>query len=121
SCLGPVVGWRSEVTMLLNLLPTLLLRVILLQGQTLPGMPPVIDPRNVYSETTTGKLSPATAGALSRVYVPNVKSGDVDVIDPSTFQVVDHFVVGGNPQHIIPSWDLKTLWVAGSAERKLSG
>ena len=85
------------------------------------GIPPVIDPRNVYSETTAGKLSPATAGALSRVYVPNVKSGDVYVIDPATFQVVDRFVVGGNPQHIIPSWDLKTLWIAGSAERKLSG
>ena len=35
------------------------------------------------------------------------------------FEVVDHYNVGGNPQHIIPSWDLKTLWVAGSAERKL--
>ena len=85
------------------------------------GIPPVIDPRNLYSQTTAGKLSPATAGALSRVYVPNVKSGDVYVIDPATFQVVDRFVVGGNPQHIIPSWDLKTLWIAGSAERKLSG
>src|SRR5205085_4691038 len=90
-------------------------------GQALPGIPPVVDPRNVYSETTAGKLSPATAGALQRVYVPNVKSGDVYVIDPATFQVVDHFVVGGNPQHVIPSWDLETLWVAGSAERKLSG
>src|SRR5215831_14026671 len=89
--------------------------------QNLPGMPPVLDPRNVYSESVTGKMSPATAGALNRVYVPNVKSGDVYVIDPATFQVVDHFVVGGNPQHVIPSWDLKTLWVAGSAERKLSG
>jgi len=89
--------------------------------QTLPGMPPVINPRNVYSEATAGKLSPATMGALSRVYVPNVKSGDVYVIDPSMFQVVDHYVIGGNPQHVIPSWDLKTLWVAGSAERKLSG
>src|SRR2546428_7471080 len=89
--------------------------------QTLPGMPPVINPRNVYSESAAGKLSPATVGALSRVYVPNVKSGDVYVIDPATFQVVDHFMAGGNPQHIIPSWDLKTLWVAGSAERKLSG
>src|SRR2546430_5940662 len=84
-------------------------------------MPPVVDARNVYSETTAGKLSPVTAGALSRVYVPNIKSGDVYVIDPATFQVVDHFMVGGNPQHIIPSWDLKTLWVAGSAERNLSG
>ena len=76
---------------------------------------------NVYSETTAGKLSPAVAGALPRVYVPHVKSGDVYVIDPATFQVVDKFTVGGNPQHIIPSWDMKTLWVAGSAERKLSG
>src|SRR5215831_18751009 len=90
-------------------------------AQNLPGMPPVIDPKNVYSETTAGKLSPATAGALNRVYVPNVKSGDVYVIDPATFSVVDHYVIGGNPQHVIPSWDLKTLWVAGSAERKLSG
>src|SRR6266571_8642706 len=90
-------------------------------GQTLPGMPPVVDPRNVYSEAAAGKLSPATAGAPARVYVPNIKSGDVYVIDPATFQVVDHYVIGGNPQHVIPSWDLKTLWVAGSAERKLSG
>jgi YVTN family beta-propeller protein len=89
--------------------------------QTLPGMPPVIDPQNAYSETGAGKLSPATAGALPRVYVPNLKSSDIYVIDPATFQVVDHYVVGGNPQHVIPSWDLKTLWVAGSAERKLSG
>ena len=90
-------------------------------AQALPGTPPVVDPRNIYSETTSGKLSPATAGSLTRVYVPNIKSGDVYVIDPAKFQVVDHFVVGGNPQHVIPSWDLKTLWVAGSAERKLSG
>lgn len=93
----------------------------LVHGQTLPGMPPIVDPHNLYSESTAGKLSPATAGALSRVYVPNVKSSDIYVIDPATFQVVDRFSVGGNPQHIIPSWDLKTLWIAGSAERKRSG
>jgi YVTN family beta-propeller protein len=98
-----------------------ILLAVLLQAPSPGKVPPVIDSKNVYSETTAGKLSPATAGALSRVYVPNVKSGDVYVIDPSTFQVVDHFVVGGNPQHVIPSWDLKTLWVAGSAERNLSG
>ena len=84
-------------------------------------MPPVVDARNVYSEAGPGKVSSATAGALPRIYVPNVKSGDVYVIDPATYSVVDHYVVGGNPQHIIPSWDLKTLWVAGSAERKLPG
>ena len=89
--------------------------------QTVAGMPPVVDAGNLYSEAGAGKLSPATAGALSRVYVPNVKSGDVYVIDPAKFEVVDHFQVGGNPQHIIPSWDLKTLWIAGSAERQLPG
>jgi len=89
--------------------------------RTVPGMPPVVDDRNLYSESGAGKFSPATEGALSRVYVPNVKSGDVYVIDPAKFAVVDHYRVGSNPQHIVPSWDLKTLWVAGSAERRLPG
>ena len=89
--------------------------------QTVPGMPPVVNPQNLYSEIGANKFSPATAGVLSRIYVPNIKSSDVYVIDPATYKVVDHYDVGGNPQHIIPSWDLKTLWVAGSAERKLSG
>jgi len=84
--------------------------------QVFPGMPPVLDPHNLYSESTSGKLSAAVAGALPRVYVPHVKSGDIYVIDPATFQVVEKFKVGGNPQHVIPSWDMKTLWIAGSAE-----
>jgi YVTN family beta-propeller protein len=66
-------------------------------------------------------MSPAVEGALSRVYVPNVRSAEIHVIDPATYEVVDRFQVGGNPQHIIPSWDLKTLWIAGSAERQRSG
>ena len=74
------------------------------------GMPPVPDPANLYSETAAGKLSPAVEGALERVYVPHVQSDDVYVIDPATFTVVDKFKVGLNPQHVVPSWDLKTLW-----------
>ena len=39
------------------------------------------------------------------------------MIDPATMQVVDHFKVGGTaPSTSIPSWDLKTLWVASSAK-----
>jgi YVTN family beta-propeller protein len=89
--------------------------------QTVPGMPPVVDPRNVYSEIRAGNLSPAAAGALSRVYVPNRQSNDVAVIDPVTFTVVDRFHVGTNPQHVIPSWDLKTLWVNNNAEGRKDG
>jgi YVTN family beta-propeller protein len=43
--------------------------------------------------------------------VPNSGSNTVDVIDPATFQIVGHFSVGKQPQHVTPSYDLKTLWV----------
>jgi len=88
---------------------------------TVPGMPPVVDAANLYSETTANKLSSAVAGALPRVYVPNVVSNDVYVIDPATHQVVDRFKVGLNPQHVVPSWDLQTLWVANNAENTRKG
>ena len=52
--------------------------------EPIPGMPPVVDPRNLYSETQAGKLSPAVTSALPRVYVPNLRSHDVYVIDPQT-------------------------------------
>ena len=89
--------------------------------ETVPGMPPVTDPANLYGETGAGKMSPAVAGALPRVYVPNVKSNDVYVIDPATLKVVDKFRVGINPQHVVPSWDLKTLWVTNNAEGRTDG
>ncbi len=88
---------------------------------TVPGMPDVVDPANLYSETVAGKLSPAVKGALPRVYVPNRRANSVSVIDPETLQVVDTFKVGRNPQHVVPSWDLKTLWVANNAEGRTDG
>jgi DNA-binding beta-propeller fold protein YncE len=80
-----------------------------------PGMPPVTDRSNVYREAGRYRFSPATAGALSRIYVPDIRSGDVTVIDPGTFQVVGRFRTSRNAQHVVPSWDLRTLWVTGSA------
>ena len=89
--------------------------------ETVPGMPPVLDPRNLYSEIAAGKMAPATAGALERVYVPNRQSNDVYVIDPATMTVVDKFKVGLNPQHVVPSWDLKILWATNNAEGRTDG
>ena len=91
------------------------------QISTLPGMPPVIDASNLYSETDSTHLSASVRGDLERVYVPNLRSNDVYVIDPATLKVVDKFKVGIAPQHIIPSWDLKTLWVGNNAERRTDG
>jgi YVTN family beta-propeller protein len=84
-------------------------------------MPGVTDPKNLYSDAGAGKLSPAVDGALPRIYVPNRGSNNVSVIDPATMQVVDTFNVGLNPQHIVPSWDLKTLWVTNNAEGRTDG
>jgi YVTN family beta-propeller protein len=89
--------------------------------RTVPGMPPVTDPANLYSETGADKLSPAVARMPARVYVPNVKSHEVHVIDPATLAVIDRFKVGTNPQHVVPSWDLTTLWVTNNAEGRTDG
>ena len=87
---------------------------------TVPGMPPVPQPRNVYSETAR-TISPALQGDLERIYVPNLRSGDVWVVDPQAMKVVDRFKVGIGPQHIVPSWDLRTLWVTNNAEGRTDG
>jgi YVTN family beta-propeller protein len=79
--------------------------------EALHGMPPVLDPKNIYSEDAAGKLSPVVKDFPSRVYVPNSGSNTVDVIDPKTYKIVGHFNVGKQPQHVTPSWDLKTLWI----------
>ena len=88
---------------------------------TVPGMPPVVNSSNLYSEASAGQLSPAVANALPRIYVPNLRSNDIYVIDPATMKVVDKFAVGHSPQHVVPAWDMQTLWVANNAEGKNSG
>ncbi|HWU99940.1 MAG TPA: YncE family protein, partial [Devosia sp.] len=83
--------------------------------------PPPAAPVNIYAHTGPNDVSPATAGALSRVYVPNSTSDWVHVIDPATDKVVDKYRVGMFPQHVVPSWDLKTLWVTNNASGTKKG
>ena len=35
--------------------------------------------------------------------------------------MIDKFKVGINPQHVVPSWDLRTLWVTNNAEGRTDG
>ena len=88
---------------------------------TVPGMPPVVDARNLYSEVSVGKISPALRDDLERIYVPNLRSNDVYVVDPNAMKVVDRFKVGIGPQHIVPAWDMRTLWVTNNAEGRTDG
>ena len=76
----------------------------------LPGMPDY-DPADVYFADGPNNLSPTVKNMPSFVYVPNTMSNTVSVIDPATYKVVRTVPVGDQPQHVVPSWDLKTLWV----------
>jgi YVTN family beta-propeller protein len=76
----------------------------------LPGMPPVTDATNVYSDAGPNMLSPAAAAAKPLVYVPHSGSGDVYVIDPATFQVVDRWHAGTEVQHVVPNYDMTALY-----------
>ena len=77
----------------------------------LPGMPPVLNKSDIYAADHANQLSPVVMSFPSYVYVPNSGSNTVDIIDPKTFAIVSHFKVGRQPQHVTPSYDLKTLWV----------
>jgi len=104
-----------------NVLLTLLLALAAAQSaDLLPGMPPPTDPRDVYAAGRPGNMSPAVKGFPDRIYVPNSASNTVDVIDPRTFKIVGHFDVGKQPQHVVPSWDLKTLWVTNDLGNSLT-
>lgn len=75
---------------------------------------------NIYAYTNVGMLSPAVKKALFRVYVPNGKSGTVSVIDPLLYQVIQTFPTGKDPQHVVPSYDLQTLWVLNNRSNSLT-
>jgi YVTN family beta-propeller protein len=84
-----------------------------------PGRPPA-KPVNVYAADTPSDLSPAVAGDVPLVYVPDSVSDSVTEIDPATRQIVRTFPVGAEPQHVVPSWDLKTLWVTSDQGNSLT-
>ena len=84
---------------------------------TVPGMPPVVERGQSLQRGRGRQACPAPSTARCRASTCRTsQSNDVYVIDPATFKVVDKFKVGLNPQHVVPSWDLSTLWVANNAE-----
>lgn len=86
----------------------------------LAGMPPPLDPRDVWAASRPGALAPAVRGVPPRVYVPNGGSDTVTVVDARTFRVVRTVRVGRQPQHVVPSWDLRTLWVNNNLGNSLT-
>lgn len=90
-------------------------------GTPRPGrIPPPLSRRNIYAADRAGRLSPAVRGDPALVYVPNSQANTVDVISQRTFRRVAHFAVGTLPQHVTPSWDLRTLYVTNDLGNSLT-
>ncbi len=82
-----------------------------LTSDPLPGMPPPLVANDIYAADRPNAMSPAVTGDIAQIYVPNHTSNTVSVINPKTFQVVRTVRVPAGPEHVVPSYDLKTLWV----------
>ena len=78
---------------------------------TTPDALPQTRTLNVYSADRAGNFSPAVRGDPALVYVPNTLSDSVTVISQRTFTVIGTIQAGALPQHVTPSWDLRTLYI----------
>jgi DNA-binding beta-propeller fold protein YncE len=81
-------------------------------------VPPSVDPGNVYAADRA--LSPAVRRDRPVIYVPNSQSNTVTELDSRTYRVVREFAVGALPQHVVPAYDLRTLWVTNDAGNSLT-
>jgi YVTN family beta-propeller protein len=86
----------------------------------LPGMPAVTNPSNIYAAAGANMLSPVTRGVPYRIYVPNSGGSTVTVIDPNTYNVLTTYQTGLNPQHVVPGYDLRTLYVTNDLANSLT-
>ena len=86
----------------------------------LAGMPPVADPANIYADAGPDMLSQAVRGVPYRIYVPNSGGSTVTVIDPATRRVIATYQSRLNPQHVVPAYDLRTLYATNNQANSLT-
>jgi YVTN family beta-propeller protein len=78
---------------------------------TTRGIPPLLNPADIYAAGRPGNLTAEARLARSLVYVPDSEDQTVTVIDQKTRQIIKVVHTGRLPQHVTPSYDLKTLYV----------
>ena len=116
-----VPGWMTLVVMRIrNTVLALLAVAAARRGAAQTPAPGDSVPPGLYAAAGAGMLSPAARRAVPFVYVPNSKDGTVTVIDPLTYHVLRTFATGALPQHVVPSYDLLTLWVANNLGNTLT-
>lgn len=80
----------------------------------------MIDPRNIYSETTPDKIQPWIRNHPQLIYVPNAQGNSVTVIDPVKMAVIRTIPAGKEPQHVVPSYDLNMLYATNDLNDTLT-
>jgi DNA-binding beta-propeller fold protein YncE len=75
---------------------------------------------NVYSHTREGMLTPVTRRSRYLVYVPDSQGDGVYVIDPRRYRVIRYFQTGAVVQHVVPAWDLRTLYATNDVGNSLT-
>jgi YVTN family beta-propeller protein len=83
-------------------------------------MPPVASPTDIYADAGPNMLSPAVRGMPYLIYVPNSGGDTVTVIDPTTYRVIGTYVTGLNPQHVVPAYDMQTLYATNDQGNSLT-
>jgi YVTN family beta-propeller protein len=89
-------------------------------SEPLPGMPLVTDPANIYAAAGANMLSPAVRPVPYRIYVPNSGGSTVTVINPATYKVITTYQTGLNPQHVVPGYGMRTLYVTNDLGNSLT-
>lgn len=77
-------------------------------------------PTNIYRADGPNDLSPKVKGDPYLIYVPESAGASVDVINPKTMKVIDRYRTGLDPQHVVPAWDLETLYAVNDLGNSLT-
>jgi YVTN family beta-propeller protein len=75
---------------------------------------------NVYSHALAGMMSPVARRARYLVYAPDSQGNGVYVIDPRRFRVIRYIQTGAVVQHVVPAWDLRTLYATNDIGNSLT-
>ena len=80
----------------------------------------VASPANIYADAGADMLTPATRGVPYRIYVPDSGGSTVTVINPATYKVIGTYQTGLNPQHVVPGYGMRTLYVTNDLANSLT-
>jgi YVTN family beta-propeller protein len=75
---------------------------------------------NVYAHTRAGMFTPVTRRARYLIYVPDSRGSGVYVINPNTYKVIRYIQTGTMVQHVVPGWDLRTLYSTNDTGNSLT-